>query len=150
MRGYAIIALDNPKTSINIGSVLRCGYNFGVASVIVSGHRRYHRAPTDTVRGHSHLPLFHVDDFHSAIPFDCIPVAVDLVEGATSLIEYKHPERAMYIFGAEDATLGKRILSFCRDVVYIPTNHCMNLAATVHVVMYDRLSKSKRENNHES
>jgi hypothetical protein len=27
-------------------------------------------------------------------------------------------------------------------VVYIPTNGCMNLAATVNVLLYDRLAKS--------
>lgn len=28
-----------------------------------------------------------------------------------------------------------------RDVVYVPTNGCMNLAATVNVVLYDRAAK---------
>ena len=37
------------------------------------------------------------------------------------------------------------MLSWCRDVVYIPTNGCMNLAACVNVVLYDRLSKSNGE-----
>jgi tRNA(Leu) C34 or U34 (ribose-2'-O)-methylase TrmL len=75
------------------------------------------------------------------IPFDCVPVAIDLIDGAQPLQEYKHPERAFYIFGAEDATLGDRVLSWCRDVVYIPTKGCMNLAATVNVVLYDRMAK---------
>ena len=73
-----------------------------------------------------------------------MPVAVDIIEGAIPLPEYKHPERAFYIFGAEDATLGKRVLGWCRDVVYIPSNGCMNLAATVNVVLYDRLAKEAR------
>jgi tRNA(Leu) C34 or U34 (ribose-2'-O)-methylase TrmL len=38
--------------------------------------------------------------------------------------------------------LGERVLSWCRDVVYIPTNGCLNLAACVNVVLYDRQSKS--------
>ena len=59
------------------------------------------------------------------------------------LNNYKHPERAFYIFGAEDQTLGKRIVSFCRDIVYIPTKTCMNLAATVNVVLYDRMVKGE-------
>ena len=65
------------------------------------------------------------------------------VEGATSLVDYIHPERAFYIFGAEDATLGERVLSRCRDVIYVPTSGCMNLAATVNVVLYDRMAKQK-------
>jgi tRNA(Leu) C34 or U34 (ribose-2'-O)-methylase TrmL len=70
-----------------------------------------------------------------------VPVAVDLIEGATSLVEFKHPERAFYIFGAEDQTLGRRVLDWCKNVVYVPTDRCMNLAATVNVVLYDRLAK---------
>jgi tRNA C32,U32 (ribose-2'-O)-methylase TrmJ len=89
-----------------------------------------------------HLPLLQVADLHEVIPFDCVPVAVELVDRATPLTEYKHPERAFYVFGAEDATLGERVLSWCRDVVYIPTNGCLNLAACVNVVLYDRQSKS--------
>jgi len=71
----------------------------------------------------------------------CVPVAVELVEGAKPLTEYKHPARAFYIFGPEDGTLKKKITDFCDDVVYIPTEGCMNLAATVNVVLYDRLAK---------
>ena len=64
-------------------------------------------------------------------------VAVDIIPDAIMLPKYVHPQRAFYVFGAEDATLGERVLSWCRDRVYIPTNGCMNLAAAV----YDRLSK---------
>ena len=76
-----------------------------------------------------------------AIPYNCVPVAVDLLEGATPLPRYVHPERAFYIFGAEDATLGKRIIDRCRDKIVIPTSYCMNLAATANVVLYDRMVK---------
>ena len=68
-------------------------------------------------------------------------VAIELVEGAKELPSYAHPLRAFYIFGPEDGTLGKSVLSWCRDVVMVPTAHCMNLAATVNVVLYDRMAK---------
>ena len=72
----------------------------------------------------------------------CIPVAVELVEGARPLPEYTHPDRALYIFGPEDGSLQQEILDWCgAEVVYIPTQGCMNLAATVNVVLYDRLAK---------
>ncbi len=137
---YACIGLDNPKTPANVGSVLRACGNFDVAMLALSG-KRYQRAGTDTMKAYRHFPFLQVDDLRTVIPYDCIPVAVDLIDGAIPLPEYKHRERAFYIFGAEDATLGTRILSFCKDVIYIPTNGCMNLAATVHVVLYDRIAK---------
>ena len=145
MRGYACIGLDNTKFHQNVGGVLRACGNYNAAMVVISG-RRYKKQRTDTMKAYRHIPLLQVEDLHDAIPYDCIPIAVDLIEGARSLIDYTHPERAFYIFGAEDATLGKKILSWCRDVIYIPTNRCMNLAATVNVVLYDRLAKNKGDN----
>jgi len=98
---------------------------------------------TDTQKAYRHIPTIMVPDVFDAIPYDCVPIGVDLVDNAKSLITYRHPERAFYIFGAEDATLGKRVLDRCRDVIYVPTNFCMNLAACVNVVLYDRMQKQK-------
>lgn len=139
-RGYACIGLDNPKTPVNVGSALRAAGIYGAEFVATTG-KRYHGSPTDTMKHVRHLPLIQVSDLHDIVPFDCVPVAVDLIEGATPLHEYEHPERAFYIFGAEDNTLGKRVTDWCRDTIYVPTNGCMNLAATVNVILYDRMAK---------
>jgi tRNA(Leu) C34 or U34 (ribose-2'-O)-methylase TrmL len=142
MRGYSVIALDNPRNPINIGSALRACGCFDAKLMVVGGPGRGRmRQPTDTNGQHRHLPLIRVPDVFDAIPFNCVPVAVDLLEGATPLPEYEHPERAFYIFGAENATLGARILDRCRDRIMVPTAYCMNLAATVNVVLYDRMAK---------
>lgn len=143
-RGYCLIGLDNPKTPANIGSVFRAAGCYGASGVVLGGPRpnRLAKCPTDPQKQYRHIPVFRMDKLMDAIPYDCVPVAVDLVDGAKSLINYKHPERAFYIFGAEDATLGKRILDHCRDKVYIPTYNCMNLAACVNVVLYDRMVKN--------
>ena len=142
-RGYAAIGLDNPKSAINVGAALRAAQAYGAAFVAASGSR-YGTSPgqTDTTKAYRHLPLLRPNDLFDLLPFDCVPVAVDLIEGAIPLPTYQHPERAFYIFGGEDATLGRRILSRCRDIVFIPTSACMNLAATVNVVLYDRLAKA--------
>lgn len=151
-RGFCAVGLDNPKFPENIGSAMRAVSVYGASFIALSG-RRYKNHCTDITKGYRHVPDFSVDDLHNIVPFDCVPVAVDLIEGATPLPEYEHPERAFYIFGAEDATLGERITSWCRDTIYVPTNHCMNLAATVNVVLYDRMAKEflssgiKNENN---
>jgi tRNA(Leu) C34 or U34 (ribose-2'-O)-methylase TrmL len=119
-----------------------CGV-YGATQLLFTGSRykKSQKFVTDPQKHYRHIPLIHVEDLHVAIPFDCVPVAVDLIEGATPLPEYNHPERAFYIFGPEDGTLGARITSWCRDIVYVPTDGCMNLAATVNVVLYDRLAK---------
>ena len=142
MRGFAAIGLYHPKPPENVGSALRASQCYGAAMLAVAG-KRFKRASTDTFKTCRHMPVLEVEDLQLVIPHGCVPVAVDLIPGAQDLTEYKHPERAFYIFGPEDGTLGERILSWCRDVVYVPTNGCMNLAATVNVVLYDRAAKMK-------
>ena len=140
-RGFAGIGLDNPKTNTNVGGKLRLAMNYDAKFVAISG-RRYSRQAADTMKSYRHIPVFHhLDSLHDIIPYDCVPIAVDLVENAISLPDFTHPERAFYIFGAEDATLGKRILDWCNARVYIPTDRCMNLAITVGIVLYDRMVK---------
>jgi len=143
VRGFAAIGLHTPKDHHNIGSVLRAAGCYGAAMVAATG-RRYQRARTDTQAAYRHMPLLQVDDLFSVIPHDCVPVAVDLVPGAVALPEYQHPPRAFYIFGPEDGTLGRAVVDRCRDTVMVPTAFCMNLAACVNVVLYDRMAKDLR------
>ena len=143
-RGYAAVGLVAPKTPTNVGSALRAAGVFGAAFVAYTGNR-YSRSPTDPQKMYRHLPLIKAgdapSDLRNVIPFDCVPVAVDLIEGAKALPSYVHPERAFYIFGPEDSTLGRQILDWCRDVIVIPSSGCLNLAAAVNVVLYDRAAK---------
>lgn len=90
------------------------------------------------------MPLIEVDDLQTIVPYDCVPVAVELLPNAKSLQNYHHPERAFYIFGPEDGSLGPDVIKWCRDVVYVPTVFCMNLAACVNVLLYDRIAKQAR------
>ncbi len=143
-RGFAAIGLINPKTPANIGGVARAMGCYGASMLAISG-ARFKRFPTDVQAQYRVMPVIECDDLHSVIPFDCVPVAVDLIEGAQPLHTYKHPERAFYIFGPEDSTIGRATYSWCRDVIYVPTVNCMNLAATVNVILYDRLAKQLRD-----
>jgi tRNA(Leu) C34 or U34 (ribose-2'-O)-methylase TrmL len=141
-RGYAAIGLHQPKTPANVGSVLRAAHCYGTALVAKTG-MRFHSASTDTMKAYRHLPLLQVEDLSDVVPHDCVPVAIDLLEGARDLATYIHPERAFYIFGPEDGTLEKSITDRCRDKVFVPTAFCMNSAACVNVVLYDRMAKQK-------
>lgn len=138
--GYAAVGLHNPKELANVGSVLRAAACFGVSLVAVSG-TRYKKQRTDTAQAYLDLPLLQVDDLRSVIPYDCVPVAVELRDDALSLPAYRHPDRAFYIFGPEDGDLGRSVLSWCRDVVAIPCLYPLNLAAAANVLLYDRLAK---------
>jgi tRNA(Leu) C34 or U34 (ribose-2'-O)-methylase TrmL len=93
------------------------------------------------------MPVLRGDDLSALVPYGSVPVAVDLVDDAIPLPEFQHPERAFYVFGPEDGTLGQSILKWCSHRVMVPTRTCMNLAATVNVVLYDRLCKRGAAND---
>ena len=141
MRGFAAIGLNRPKDAANVGGALRAAHVYGAALVAIAGDRSGIRHPCNTMAAHRHVPVINGDDLHALIPYDCIPIAVDLVDGAVPLPGFKHPERAFYVFGPEDGTLGAKTLDWCKFRVMVPTAFCMNLAATVNVVLYDRMAK---------
>jgi tRNA(Leu) C34 or U34 (ribose-2'-O)-methylase TrmL len=139
-----IIGLCNPKSPSNVGSVMRAAGCYQADAVRYTGDRfpRAAKHLTDTKDIKSIIPLSQVDDMLENLANDVKTVCVELAEGATLLSEFVHPERAIYIFGPEDSSIPQNIIDAANDVVYIPTIGCMNLAATVNVLLYDRLSKS--------
>lgn len=139
------IGLTNPKSPSNVGAAMRAAGCYQVDAVYYTGNR-YARAAkfhTDTQQAAQTIPLIGVEDFFQILPLDCAVVCVELVEGATPLPGFQHPERALYLFGPEDGTLKQSVIDRADAVVYVPTVGSMNLAATVNVVLYDRLAKSQ-------
>ncbi|MCQ8878333.1 RNA methyltransferase [Pseudoalteromonas shioyasakiensis] len=139
----ATIGLINPKSPTNVGGVLRAAGCYNAKHVFFTGTRylnakKFH---TDTKNVIERIPLTSVDDLKQAKPEGAKAVVIELIEGATPLPEFTHPENAFYIFGPEDGSISKEVLNWCDEVVYIPTIGCMNLAATCNVVLYDRLAK---------
>ncbi len=143
----AYIGLTDPKSPENVGAVMRAAGCYGVQAVSYTGNRfnkalqQNPKLQTDTRNMLDEIPLEHVSDFQQAVPSGFRTVAVELVEGATSLIDYQHAEQAVYIFGPEDRSIDRDVVAWCDDVIYVPTRGCMNLAATVNVVLYDRIAK---------
>ncbi|SIS76075.1 RNA methyltransferase [Neptunomonas antarctica] len=138
------IGLSNPKSPTNVGAVMRAAGCYRVDAVFYTGER-YARAAkfnTDTKDAANKIMLSGVECLLKNVPYDAKIVCVDLVEGAIPLPEYQHPENAFYIFGPEDGTIHQDVIDKADAVVYVPTVGCMNLAATVNVVLYDRLAKS--------
>lgn len=147
IRGHVTVALHNPKNPANVGGTLRGAGCYGADLVVIGGKRKlcnYRNLATDPQKIWRHTPVITVEDLFEAMPLGAIPIAVDLLPAAESLVNFIHPERAFYVFGPEDGTLGPSIYTKCKHIVQVPTHFCMNLAATVNVILYDREAKRQR------
>jgi tRNA C32,U32 (ribose-2'-O)-methylase TrmJ len=140
------IALVRPRYAHNVGSAIRAASCYGVPQVWLSGNRvalegqgkRYRLPREERMKGYGEVEICHADYFFDAFPGDVVPVAIELVPGTENLIDFVHPEKAVYVFGPEDGSLGSVELRHCHRFVRIPTRHCLNLATAVTTVLYDR------------
>lgn len=142
------VALINPKFVHNIGGAVRAMSCYGTGSVVWTGSRidLGNRLPREErMKDYQHVEWEHVGDKPIDLFPDCVPVAVELVQGAEPLHTFEHPENALYVFGPEDGSLPKGIRTACHRFVVIPSNHCLNLAAAIYIVLYDRAVKRWRE-----
>lgn len=141
-RGYFGIGVWHSKSEVNIGTLWRSAYSYGAAFIFTIG-RRYKQQPGDTTKTWRHIPLLHyadLADFKAGLPFECRIVGIENCEEARDLDGYHHPERCVYLLGAEDHGLSAESLAVCHDLVRIvtPLPHCLNVAVAGSIVLASR------------
>lgn len=152
MDGCAVLLLE-PKFPHNVGGALRAAACFGASHLWWTGDRvppptRWPagaRLPREErLRINRLVDWGHLDGELPALQL--VPVCVERSERAESLVDFVHPERALYTFGPEDGAVTKGWRASCHRFVSIPTANRgpLNLAAAVNVVLYDRQAKSQR------
>lgn len=148
----AAIALVRPKYIQNVASVRRAAAAFGLDQVFYTGQRfsmgstKEDRTPRELrMKAYEHVRVQQEDRFFDAIGPGVVPVAVELLPNSESLVDFVHPEHALYVLGPEDGDIPPVVRRHCHRFVSIPTDDlCLNLAATVNVVLYDRRAKELR------
>lgn len=143
IRGYFGIGVENLKNKINLGTLWRSAYCLGASFIFVIG-KRYKQYNSDTVKAYRHIPLYEyesTEQFLKLKPYDCQLVGVELSNLATYIYGWKHPERAIYLLGAEDSSI--TIMDKCNSIIQIPSKFCLNVAVAGSIVMYDRNLKSR-------
>lgn len=146
------IALVDPRYPHNVGGALRACACWGLKQLWWSGSRvqidfdKGERLPREErMKGYKHVQLFNYDRFFDRFDKDVHPVAVELRPGTENLLDFQHPEKALYVFGPEDGNIPRHFGHLCHSFVVIPTHFCLNLAAAVNVVLYDRRIKRIRD-----
>ena len=122
----------------------RAAEAFGSKGVFIQNGEHlpsFTQAAPNTSKAHRRTPTIHVSDILYATPVGSVPIAMEIGDDAVSLVDFPHPKNAFYIFGPEDGSLPT---SWNIPKVQIPTEICLNLAATVNVVLYDRIAKQLR------
>lgn len=143
MRGYFGIGIYHTKTEVNVGTLWRSAHNFGAAFIFTIG-RRYRKQSSDTTKAWKSTPLYHFEsfeDFRNHIPYDCRLVAIEQNDISVNVKSFPHPERSIYLLGAEDHGIPEDILFRCPDIVHIDTPMCLNVATAGSIIMYDRSVK---------
>lgn len=142
-RGYFGIGIFNGKNSTNIGTLWRSAAILGADFIFVIG-KRYQKQCSDTMKTLRHIPLYHYDDyedFYKHVPYGCPVVAVELDENSVPLETFVHPERCIYLLGAEDHGIPKSLLDKCYATVQLVGDYCYNVSVAGSIVMYDRKVK---------
>lgn len=140
-RGYFAVGIFHPKKEVNVGSLLRTAGILGAAFTFTIG-RRYRPDCIDTTKSWRHVPLFHfdtLDGLWDSMPFSCPVVGVEMGEHAIPLERFTHPERAIYLLGAEDHGLPPDVMKRCHSLVKLQGNISMNVAVAGSIVLYDRV-----------
>ena len=143
MRGYFGIGIYKPKTETNVGTLWRSAHSFGANFIFVIG-ARYRKQPSDTVKAFMHIPFYEYvswEDFRNHIPHNCQTVCIELTNNSKSLKDFKHPERAIYILGAEDNGIPKEYMKGNQVVEITGGKYCLNVSVAGSIILYDRISK---------
>lgn len=139
----------NTKFPQNVGGVIRACACFGVEELRITGRWTQEalddmckeRIPREErMKGYNSVNW----KLNAEKPLNELkgtPICVELVPNAIPLPFFEHPDDAIYLFGPEDGSVPQVYRRLCHSFVVVPTAHCMNLAATVYVTLYDRRMK---------
>lgn len=142
-RGYFEIGIFHGKTPANVGTLWRSAFQMGAAGIFTIG-RRYPKQASDTVQAYRHVPLRNYatfDDFLAALPYDAPLIGVEM--GGKPLAKVTHPERGIYLLGAEDHGLPPDVIARCHRLISLPSvrTNSYNVSVAGSLVMYDRMVK---------
>lgn len=138
------IGIYQPRNGINVGTLWRSASQLGAAGIFTIG-RPFKRQTSDTSSAHLHIPFRTYDSFEEFL--SCRPVGAVLVGveiGGTPLSQFRHPEQAIYLLGAEDNGLPPKAVACCNQVVAIESVNkaSYNLAVAGSILMYHRMFAS--------
>jgi tRNA(Leu) C34 or U34 (ribose-2'-O)-methylase TrmL len=156
MNARSAVLLINPKFPHNVGNALRAAACLDANALYWTGKRvpapetwpKGARLPREErIKAYKRVHVEYIEEGERAFEHVSAqggfltPIAVEVRSAAEDLRDFEHPQGALYVFGPEDSSLGRAELVECHRFVRIPSHGCLNLAAAVNIVLYDRILK---------
>ncbi len=144
--GYFGVGIENGKTPTNYGTLYRTAQIVGADFLFIIG-KRFGEHVADTMKAWKCIPVFSYasfEEFYSCLPYKSLLVGIEMLADAPYIENFWHPERAVYLLGAEDKGLSKDALTRCDKIVRLRGERSMNVAVAGSIVLYDRITKQEK------
>jgi len=140
MIGYFGIGVECMKNRLNYGTLFRTAQILGANFLFLIGNR-FRKQCSDTLKSWRHIPVFTYDtfdEFYKNMPYDCRLIGIELDDRAIPMEQFKHPQRACYLLGAEDHGLTKGAIQGCHILLKLRGAYSMNVSVAGSIVLYHR------------
>ena len=144
-RTELVVVCENFAYDFNIATVVRNSNAFLCESVWVVGRKRFDRRGTCGTHKYEHI--HHAVDLNDVLSHYRRHriVAIDNVEKAQSIVDYKWRDKSIIILGQEQIGISNSSLARADDIVYIPqigSTRSINVGSASAIAMYDYAAKS--------
>lgn len=144
-RSQLVVVCENFAYDFNIATVVRNSNAFLAGCVWIVGRKRFDRRGTCGTHKYEHIHhaasieevLSHYEDYRV--------VAIDNVESASPINEYRWRDKSIIILGQEQIGVSNMSLAQADDIVYIPqvgSTRSINVGSASAIAMYDYAAKS--------
>ena len=133
------IAVENIDRDFNMGTIIRNANAFGVRHVHIIGRRQWNKRGAMMTDKYLHVHYYPSTEAfieqNATLPI----IAIDNVEGSTSLKTATLPEKCVMVFGSEKSGLSEELLSHASSIVAIEqqgSTRSVNVGVASGIAMY--------------
>jgi tRNA G18 (ribose-2'-O)-methylase SpoU len=146
-RTELVVVCENFAYDFNIATVVRNANAFVAKCLWIVGRKKFDRRGTCGTHKYEHIHNAEsIDEVLAHYPKHNV-VAIDNVESASPINDYRWHQRSIVIFGQEQIGVSNNSLARAADIVYIPqmgSTRSLNVGTASGIAMYDYMTKSNK------
>lgn len=146
-RSELVVVCENFAYDFNIATVIRNSNAFLSKCVWIVGRKRYDRRGTCGTHKYEHI--YHAETIDEVLSNykNYRVVAIDNVESASPINEYRWYDKTVMILGQESIGVSNCALARAGDILYIPqigSTRSINVGTASGIAMYDYAAKAHK------